>query len=310
MADPTFADADIERIRAQIIAGISSSLKDPDTIAARTFYGLAFPDHPYATAREGTIASVTRLSRADVVAAHKAVFARDRIYVSAVGDIGADELGALLDTLFGDLPKTGAPMPDRATYALEPGLTVVPFDTPQSVALFGHSGITRDDPDFFAAFIANQILGGGGFGSRLTEEVREERGLTYGVSTFLAPRDYGELILGQVASANDRVAESIEVIRDEWRRIAEDGVTPDELEQAKTYLTGAYPLRFDGNGTIARILVGMQQSDLSPDYIETRNDKVRAVTLDDMRRVAARIYDPEALHFVVVGQPVGLEQSD
>jgi zinc protease len=142
------------------------------------------------------------------------------------------------------------------------------------------------------------------------EEVREKRGLTYGVNSYLAPKDHAELMLGQVASSNDRIAEAIEVIRDEWAKLATEGVTEQELEDAKKYLTGAYPLRFDGNSTIANILAGMQMDDLPIDYADTRNDKVNAVTLDDIKRVAARLMQPDALHFVVVGQPEGLESTN
>ncbi len=155
----------------------------------------------------------------------------------------------------------------------------------------------------------NHILGGSNFGSRLTTEVREKRGLTYGVSSFLVPRDRSELMVGSVASANDRVAQAIDVVREVWARMAEEGVTEDELEQAKTFLTGAYPLRFDGNARIAGILVGMQVIDLTPAYITTRNDRINAVTKDDVARVARRLLDADGLHFVVVGQPEGLESS-
>jgi zinc protease len=172
--------------------------------------------------------------------------------------------------------------------------------------LFGHAGIEREDPDFFAAYILNEILGGRGFEARLMTEVREKRGLTYGVSSFLVGKDYTSVYMGQVASANDRIAEAIEVIRTEWQRMADAGVTDAELLDAQTYLTGAYPLRFDGNASIAGILVGMQADDLPIDYINTRNDRVRAVTVDDIARVASRLLDPDMLTFVVVGQPQGL----
>jgi zinc protease len=236
--------------------------------------------------------------------------ARDRLYVGAVGDIGAEELGALLDELLGGLPETGSPLPGEAPFLLPGGVSVVPFDTPQSVALFGHSGIARDDPDFFAAFVANEIFGGSGFQSRLMQEVRVQRGLTYGIGTWLMNMDQSQLVMGQVASANDRMAETIEVVRDAWARIAAEGVTEEELEAAKTYLTGAYPLRFDGNGPIARILVGMQMDGLPADYVNTRNDKINAVTRADIARVVQRIYRPEDLHFVVVGQPAGVEPTN
>ena len=152
----------------------------------------------------------------------------------------------------------------------------------------------------------NHVLGGSNFGSRLTTEVREKRGLTYGISTFLGTRDLGALFAGSVASQNDRIAEAIKVVKDVWKDMADNGITQDELENAVTYLTGAYPLRFDGNAPIAGILVGMQMTGLTPDYIGTRNDKIRAVALEDVKRVAGRLLKPEELSFVVVGKPVGL----
>jgi zinc protease len=310
LVEPLFEEAAVERVRAQVLSGIRSDATDPNRIASRTFDTLAYGDHPYARSSDGTIDSVTALTREDLVAAHANAMARDRIYVGAVGDIGPEELGALLDELLGDLPATGAPIPPEAEFLLPGGVSVVPFDTPQSVALFGHSGIARDDPDFFPAFVANEIFGGSGFQSRLMQEVRVARGLTYGIGTWLMTMDLSELVMGQVASANDRMAEAIEVVRDEWAKIAAEGVTQEELDAAKTYLTGAYPLRFDGNGPIARILVGMQMDGLTPDYIETRNDMVNAVTLEDIDRVVQRIYRPEDLHFVVVGKPDGVEATN
>ena len=307
LVNPRFDEEAVERVRAQVLSGIRSELNDPNRIAGHAFDKLAFGDHPYGSARDGTLESVAALTRDDMVAAHKAVLAKDRVYVGAAGDITAEELGGIIDTLLADLPETGAPMPETAELSLTGGVTLVPFETPQSVTLFGHVGIDRDDPDFFAAYVANEIFGGGGRQSRLSDEVREKRGLTYGVGTFLADYDYADLLLGQFASANDRMAEAIEVVRQEWERISNEGVTEAELEEIKTYLTGAYPLRFDGNGPIARIMVGMQMQGLTPDYINTRNDKVNAVTLDDVKRVSARIYRPEDLRFVVVGQPDGVD---
>ena len=309
LQEPRF-DADaIERVRAQVVSAIQSALTDPNKISGRTFDQLAFGDHPYATSINGTLESVAALTRDDLFAAKDAVMARDRLYVGAVGDITPAELGKLLDDLLGDLPAVGAKMPEKATFLLKGGMTVVPFDTPQSVVTFGLEGIKRHDDDFFAAYIMNTILGGSGRQSRLMEEVREKRGLTYGVYSYLMPMDYAALYMGRVASANDRVAQAVQVIRDEWVKMAENGVTAEELEGAKTYLTGSYPLRFDGNGPIANIMVGMQMQDLPIDYIATRNDKVNAVTLEDVARVAKRLVRPDDLHFVVVGQPEGLEST-
>ncbi len=308
--EPRFDEDAVERVKAQVLSGLRSDQTDPNDIASRNFAQMAYGDHPYGTEGKGTIESVGALTRDDVVAAYDNVLAKDRLYVGAVGDITPEELGVLLDKLLADLPETGKPIPDRADVTIPGGVSVVDFDTPQSVALFGHAGIDRHDPDFFAAFVLNHILGGGGFESRLMQEVREKRGLTYGVATYLVPKDLASVYLGSVSSGNDRIAEAVEVIRDEWARAATEGVTQKELDDAKTYLTGAYPLRFDGNGQIAGIMVGMQMDDLPIDYITTRNDKVNAVTLEDVNRVASELLDPEGLHFTVVGKPEGLETTN
>lgn len=303
---PRFDPEALERVRGQVLSGLAGDLKNPNDIAGATFAAMAYGAHPYGGSEKGTLATVAALSREDMFEAHKRVFAKDRLFVGVVGDISADELGVLLDALLGELPETGAPMPGPAEVTIDGGVTVVEFDTPQSVALFGQAGIDRHDEDFFAAYVLNQILGGGSFESRLMAEVREKRGLTYGVYSYLAPRDHAAVYMGSVASANDRIAEAMDVIRTEWTRAATEGVTAQEVEDAKTYLTGAYPLRFDGNGRIARILVHMQMDDLGLDYIRTRNEKVNAVTLEDVNRVAAELLDPDGLHFVVVGKPLGL----
>ncbi|WP_299964911.1 pitrilysin family protein [uncultured Roseobacter sp.] len=309
LKEPRFDAEAIDRVREQVLSGIRSDAKDPNELASRAFDQIAFGDHPYATSLNGTEDSVTALTRADLLDAHRAVLARDRIYIGAVGDITPEQLAALMDELLAGLPAEGAPMPPRIEVDIPPGTTVVPFETPQSVAIFGHGGIAQDDPDYFTALVLNHVLGGGSFESRLMDEVRAKRGLTYGVYSYLAAKDLAEVYLGSISSANDRIAEAITVIRDEWEKAAAEGVSEAELQDAKTYITGAYPLRFDGNGPIARIMVGMQMLGLPIDYIATRNDRVEAVTLEDVTRVADELLDPDGLHFVVVGQPEGLETS-
>ena len=310
LLEPNFDPEAIERVRGQVLSIIQSDQKDPDEIASQTFNKLAFGDHPYGSSLNGTLQSVASLTRDDLLAAHRDVLARDRIYIGAVGDITPDELGILLDEVLGGLPQTGAQIPPRAEVTIpRGGATVVDFATPQSVAIFGQKGIKQDNPDFFAATILNHVIGGGSFESRLMNEVREKRGLTYGVYSYLVPRDLAEVYMGNVSSANDRIAQAVAVIRDEWAKAAANGLTQQEMQDAKTYITGAYPLRFDGNGPIANILVGMQMLGLPIDYIATRNDKVEAVTMEDVKRVATELLDPEGLHFVVVGQPVGIEGS-
>lgn len=310
LVEPSFDQAAIDRVRGQVLANIRSDAKDQGTLAGRELRALAFGNHPYATSGDGTEDSVNSLTRDDILAAHRATLARDRVYVSAAGDISPQELGLLVDELLGGLPEVGAPMTPRAPMNLTGGVTILPFPGPQSTVLFGHEGMKRDDPDFFAASILNEILGGGRFSARLMTEVREKRGLTYGIGSYLVGYDQAEMVMGQFSSANGTVGQAIGVIRDEWRRIATEGVTEDEVAKTKTYLTGSYPLRFDGNGPIASILVGMQMIGLSADYPATRNDKVNAVTMQDVQRVASRLFRADDLRFVIVGEPEGVIATD
>ncbi|WP_323716303.1 M16 family metallopeptidase [Paracoccus aminovorans] len=311
LVEPRF-DADaVERVRAQLQAVIRSEATDPQSIATKELARLAWGGHPYATSINGTAESVAALTRDDLVAAKDRVLARDRVVVAAAGDISAEDLGKLIDTLLSGLPEKGsAPLPQPATLALKGGVTVIDWDSPQTVVSFAQPGLPMSDPDYFAAYVADHILGGGGFSSRLMDQIREKRGLTYGVGTGLANGLYGETWQGGMASANDKVAEAVGLIRSEWDRFAEGGVTEKELNDAKTYMTGEYPLRFDGNGKIAGILAGMQLIGLPADYVNTRNAKVEAVTAADVQRVAKRLLHSDQIRFVLVGRPEGVTATD
>lgn len=310
LTKPRFDAAAIERVRGQILQGIAADAKSPDAIAGNIQRKQAFGDHPYGTVGGGTDASVKALTRDDIVGAYKGAMARDRIYVAAAGDISSAELGILLDKLLSDLPATGATQPSDVALMAKGGIVQQDFPGPQSAISFYQAGVKFGDPDYFAATILNEIVGGNGFSSRLMDEVRGKRGLTYGVSSSLADFDHAQIFEGSLATANDKAADAIKVIRDVWADVAKNGVTQKELDDTKTYLTGAYPLRFDGNGRIASILVGMQMLDLKPDYPATRNAKVDAVTLADVSRVAARLVTPDKLSFVVVGTAAGVKSSN
>lgn len=310
LTDPRFDQDAIDRVKGQVIAGLASEAKNPNRIAGNWFYQAAFGNHPYGSNDSGTVESVTALDRDDLVAAHHNAFVKTRAKVSVVGDITPEEAAAMVDAILAGLPEVGPELIGDIAFGLKGGLNVIDYDTPQAVALFGHKGMKRDDEDFFAAYILNAILGGSGRLSVLMDEVREKRGLTYGVYTYLVAKDHAEMLLGSVASSNDRIAEAIEVIKSEWARMASEGVTQDQLDEAKTYLTGEYPLRFDGNAEISGIMIGMQVQGLEPSYVVHRNDFINAVTLEDINRVAAELLDPEALHFTVVGKPLGLETTE
>jgi len=310
LVEPRFDEDAIERVRGQIQSIIASDAQDPSSIAGDTFMAEAFPGHPYGSSINGTAESVAGLTREDLLQAQRDTLVKDRVYVGAVGDITPEELGALLDTLLGDLPTEGPALPAEIAPNLQGGVTVVDYPTPQATALFGQAGLERDDPDYFAAYVLNHILGGGGFESRLMDEVREKRGLTYGIGTSLVDKDYADLWLGSVASDNGTIGQAVDLVREIWADVAANGVTQAELDAAKTYITGEYPLRFDGNADIAGILVGMQMIGLPPEYVVNRNSYIEAVTMEDIRRVAGELMDPERLHVVVVGQPEGLEGAE
>lgn len=306
LASPRFDPEPVGRVRAQILSVIAESGTEPDTVAAEAWYAGAFPDHPYGRPRRGTAESVSAITRDDLVAARLRLLTRANARIAVVGAIDASRAGRMVDTILAGLEQGTVLVRARTGETPPPGLRVIELDVPQSAAVFGHAGLARDDPDFIPAYVMNYVLGGGGRASRLMEEVREKRGLAYGVYAYLSVRDETALYIGSVQTANERMAESLEVIKAEWARMAADGITAEELDSAKRYLTGAFPLRFDSNAKIANYLVFMQEADLGIDYLERRNGLIEAVTLDDVKRVAAWLLKPENLSIVVVGKPEGL----
>ena len=310
LSAPRFDDEPVERIRRQIMVSLAREAESPQRIASKTLFKTLFPDHPYGRPTGGTPETIQSITQDDLKAFIGSRFAKDRLLIGVVGDISPDALKARLDQVFGSLPDTvNEDWRSPKTAPRYAGTVVVDKAVPQSTVFLAHSGLSRTDPDWYAATIADYILGGGSFASRLMDEVREKRGLAYGVGTNLVPYDSSPLILASVGTRNDAVAESITVIKDEWRKFQTSGPTAEELEDAKMYLTGAWPLRFTSSQRIANILVAVQRDNLGLDYLDRRNDYIEGVTLEDVRRVASELYQPDDLTVVVVGQPQGLEGS-
>jgi len=307
---PRFDSKPVARIRAQTIAGLRADLQDPDTIAGRAWFRTVFPAHPYGRPVDGTVKSVSAITVADLRDFVTGYMARAGLKIGVAGDIAPDELARRLDQIFGALPARGRPDNVSSAQPASPGKRVViKRNVPQSVVVFGQAGIARDDPDWYAAYVMNRILGDGGFASRLTEEVREKRGLAYSVYSYLSPLRHAALMMGGVATANARVGESLNVIRAEWKRMRDGGVTAKELADAKTYINGSFPLRLDSSRRIARLLVAMQIHNLGIDYVERRPSLIDAVSREDIARVARRLLKPDALTVVVVGKPNGLAEK-
>lgn len=311
LTEPRFDPEPVERIRSQVITGIRSRAQNPNTIAGRTLFQKIYPDHPYGRPARGTSDSVAAVTVENLRAFVEGRFAKENLIVGVVGDISAERLAGLLDETFGDLPDTatnGVVVPDVVS-ALDGGVEVIRRPIPQSVLIWAMPGIKRNDPDYFAAALMNRVLGGGSFTSRLYTEVREKRGLAYSVYSAIVPYQHSGLVLGGVGTQNGQLAESLSLIRAEIEKIAREGITAEELEAAKTYTTGAFPLSLTSNARIANMLVTLQVLDLGIDYLDRRASLVNQVTLDDIKRVGARLLNVDAMSVVIVGDPEGVEST-
>jgi zinc protease len=307
---PRFETDAVERIRQQLLANLSYAEKDPDKVAGKEWFAMAFEGHPYGRPANGTRETVGKISHDDLVAYHKRTFAKNTLKVVAVGDIDAATLGKLLDDVFGALPTKADLSPVAKTEPVNAGKQkIVEMNVPQSVAIFGLGAMARKDPDFMAAFVINHILGGGGFSAKLMEEVREKRGLAYSVYSYIQPFQHTSILSGSVATKNESMAESLDIIRAELKKMADNGPTAEDLDAAKKYLTGSYALRFDTNSKIATQLLGLMQEDFGTDYVDNRNKMVDAITLDDCKRVAKRLLANDNLMVTIVGKPANMKPA-
>ncbi|HUN45926.1 MAG TPA: pitrilysin family protein, partial [Stellaceae bacterium] len=304
LTSPRFDASAVERVKVQLDAELRQEAEEPGSIAGRAWWQSAFPDHPYGHRVKGTVASVAKIDADDL---HRFVaerFGRDRLVIGVVGDMAPERLKGLLDKTFGPLPAASAPGPVPETAAVDQGtLLLVRKPIPQSVITFGERGIERSDPDWYAAVVMNQILAGGGLTSRLAREVREKRGLAYGIGAGVVALRHTGVILGRVATRNGGVEDTLKVLRDEWRRYRDEGPTEAEVAAAKTYLIGSFPLSLDSTGRVAGLLVSMQEDKLGIDYLDRRSALLGKVTRADVQRVARRLLDPDTLRIVVVGDP-------
>ncbi|MGE5518154.1 MAG: M16 family metallopeptidase [Bacteroidota bacterium] len=307
LTQPRFDKEPVERVRNQILTVLARELQNPETVAARAWYHMVFAGHPYGVPVRGEPATVKAITTAALKAYAKTWLSREGMVISVVGDVTPEQLKPLLDSTFGALPARHPALTVPDTQAQAAGkIEVIARDNPQSVAMFGSAGIKRDDPQWYAAYVMNYVLGGGGFSSWLTEEVREKRGLAYSVYSYLTPMDHAGIISGGVATQNARTGESVKLIKEQFARMAKDGLTDKELADAKTYLTGSFALQLDSTSSIASLLTAVQLDNLGIDYLDKRNGYIQAVTADQVKDVAQRLLDPDKLTFVVVGKPEGL----
>lgn len=292
--EPRFDEAPFERIRAQVTGSIQARERDPATLAAHRWAELLYGDHPYARRQEGTVESLTAIEPDDVRKMHRRLFARGDLHIAIVGAIDAEAARSMIDRIFADLPETPelAPVEDAEMRFGE--RLHVEYDLPQSSLRLAWPGIDRSAPEFFAAYLMNHILGGGTFTSRLYAEVREKRGLAYGVGSWLSNADHAASLMISTATQADRAEETLAVILDEVRRMATEGPDEAELEAAKRTVIGGYAVsNLTSSGSVARTLLELQIEDLGIDYIDRRAELLERVTLEEVRDVAARLFATE-----------------
>jgi zinc protease len=307
---PRFDTDATERVRMQIMASLRRDTTQPNHLSSHAWWSAAFPGHPYGRETKGSLESVPGVTADDMRDYVRRVFARNELKIAIVGDIDAAAAGALIDRAFGGLPAKNdlKPIPDAVPRGL--GRTIVTkLAVPQAVATFGGPGMARNDPDFMAGYIVNHIFGGGSFSSRLYREVREKRGLAYTVSDNMIWFRAAAVAIGGTATRADRTADAVAIIRAEAKRMAEEGPTAEELAKAKSYLKGSYALTLDTSSKIAAQLVQIQTDNLGIDYIERRAGLIDAVTLDDAKRAAKRLYG-SGLLVSVAGEPKGMVSSE
>jgi zinc protease len=302
LTSPHFDSADVERIRTQILSGLRRDTSNPSALASRKFLQIAFGDHPYGRPSNGSLESVPNITIADLKDYVSRVLAKENLKIAVVGDIDAASLGRLLDQTFGALPAKASLTAVPDIEATRPPLReFIPLDVPQTVVMFGGPGIRRNDPNFMSAFVVNHILGGGALSSRLYREVREKRGLAYSVYDSLLWMEHSALFIGNTGTRADRAGETVDAVNTEVRRMAEDGPTQEELDEAKSYIKGSRMLSLDTSSKLASAMLQYQLDRLPIDYFEKRNAVVDAVTLADAKKAAQKLWG-RGLLTVIVGR--------
>jgi zinc protease len=304
---PRFDQEPFERVREHMNARLRHDANDPATLASRNWKANSFPDHPYGQPADGTLETLARIERGDLVKAAKRGIARDQLLIAVVGAIEEKHAAALVDRAFADLPAKGdlKPVP-AAAFAGLGAVDRIDLDVPQSTIRFGRPALKRDDPDFIPSVVAAHVLGGSGsMTSRLFREVREKRGLAYTVFGTFYSLEQGAYFYGGTTTKNERARESFDVASAEIRDVALNGLNKEELEKGKTYLIGSYPLRFDTSAKIASQLVHIQLERRAPEWLVERNREIAAVTMDSVKRAAHRAFGDGSLHTTVVGRPEG-----
>lgn len=301
--DTHFKVANLKKVKDTYLVQLDNLLKDPSFIAGETMDKILFKDHPYARSHVGTKQTITSIQQKDLFQQRNKQFKKNYLKIGVCGDITEDDLKSRLDELFGDLEQENLLQSISSVSLPEtPANKTIRNNRPQSTVLFAQKSIPSNDVDYIKVMILNKALGDG-FGSRLMKSMRVDGGLVYSVSTDSITKEYANVYLGRFASDNKNVEKSIQMVKDQLRLIRDKGITKKELESAKDALKGGYVLRFNSSLNIASIALAYQRLGLPIDYPDLREEKIDAVSLEDVNRFAKNFFKPDHLIFVVVGNP-------
>ncbi|MDH5722720.1 MAG: insulinase family protein [Alphaproteobacteria bacterium] len=312
LTQPRFDKEPVDRMRDANKSRLRSSINDPRWIGARIQNDRIFEDHPYAQNSGGTLSSLDRITPAELKAFHKKLTKSDLV-ISVAGDITAEELSIALDEIFGSLPES-TDEKNKATnkITLQNSKKTYLFerDIPQTHIEIAQNGIGRSDDNYHAAQVMNFILGGGGFGSRLMDEIREKRGLTYGIYTYFREYNESDVYHLTTSTQNSSVKELLDLVKAEWIKIKNEPVSQKELSDARSYLLGSLPLSLTSTDSIAGLLLTLQIDKLPIDYLDKRQETIRGITTNDIQRVAERILDSNSFTTILVGKPENVENAE
>lgn len=300
---PRFDKGEIEQVRAQMLMSLKQQQERPERVLELAFAKALYKNHPYARNPIGEKEDIFKINQEQLKEFVVRHLSQNNLVVGVAGDVDAEELSEVLDEVFGGLPQTGSINFVRpAEVDFMSGEVNVFQDTAQNMARFAAPGVERKHPDFYPLYIANYIFGGAGLNSRLNVAAREKQGLTYGIYTYLSLSDKSALISGGFSSTPENFAKVKEILLSEWQKFGRDGVSAQELKDAKDYLVSSYNLRFASIDGIADMAAYMQKDDLGLDFLQKRNDYVRSVTLEDINRVIKKYFNKNALLFVNSGK--------
>ena len=300
---PLFQLDKINEVKSQIEASIKIDQSNISTIASDKFNDFFFINNKLGKTVKGNLDSLSKIKRLDILKSFEKSITKNNLVIGIAGDINSELAKKYIDYVFGNLPINNSIKPISTLPDLRNGVEIFEIDTPQTTVVFGQRGLSRNNKDYFSARIANYILGGGGFQSRLYKEIRERNGLVYSIYSYLLPFERTGIIIGGFQTRNENVKNTIQKVRDEWINIRVNGISKKELANAKTYFKGSFSRNLTSTVSIANLLMIVQYYDLGEDYFANRDLIIDNVKLNHVNKLVKNLFDNDKLFFMVVGKP-------